>query len=149
MWRPTICLDCAPGNILGVTNVTTGDFVFPSMAELRKYKVLVTTLATAGKLYSASLMVKLETITIAWNLTLLGRIMNEENRESIDKNMFKMRSLIMISRTTHPYYVWRLYWVPLYPALLSHQGLALGGASGRNMRLKEELNCEARVDYRR
>ena len=147
MWRPTICLDCAPGNILGVTNVTMGGFVFPSIAELSKYKVLVTTLATAGKLYSASLMVKLETITIAWNLNILGRIMNEENGENIDKNMFKMRSLLTISRTAHPYYVWRLYWVPLYPALLSHQGL--GGASGRNMRLKEELNCEARVDYRR
>ena len=88
--------------------MTTGGFEFPSMAELSKYKVLVTTLATAGKLYSASLMVKLETITIAWNLNILGRIMNEENRENIDKNMFKMRSLITISRTAHPYYVWRV-----------------------------------------
>ena len=42
-----------PDIIRGVTNVTAGGYVFPSMAELSKYKVLVTTLVTAGKLCSA------------------------------------------------------------------------------------------------
>ena len=49
------------------------------MAVLSKYKVLVTTLVTAGKLYSAapgSLMVKVETITcyVVSDLNILGLI---------------------------------------------------------------------------